>query len=147
MPGNGRPTSLPLTYSPHDRARWRYSERDDEARAAHVEESRIRRRVVRDAMWTPKLTRQVLRLLARIPDPAEALPQLGRTTHELYGRMITEQEFAEQVEAVLAENCRALAAGMCGRPAGYRHYGGRCAACRKAKRGSSASDDGSGSAR
>jgi hypothetical protein len=46
--------------------------------------------------------------------------------------------FAEEVETVLRDHCRARKPGACGSAAGYKNHGGRCRAFRTAKRGAAA---------
>jgi hypothetical protein len=132
MPAHSLPVKSPAT-------RYRYGDRDDDARAAHSRQTRLHKHRFVEIEFPPAECGRLLELLADTPDVVKAAAALGVSHNLVYGRMHWDTEFRDQVEKVLAENCAAAAAqtettgDLCGTYKGYRRFGGRCARCRLAK--------------
>lgn len=112
-------------------SRYRYGKRDPVARAEHTRQSREWRRDLADAAFPVVDQRKFLRLLWRYGDLPSAAERVGQTVMAIYGRAKWDREFAALVERVLTHLCRDNP--RCGQWDGYKR-GGRCSACRQAKR-------------
>lgn len=115
--------------------RYRYGERLASFRAEHTRQSREWRRTLADAAFPDSDRRRFLQLLWRYGNLPSAAARVGVTVNAVYGRMRRDTEFAALVERVLTHLCGDNP--QCGRAMGYK-LGGRCRACRAAKRGNNA---------
>ncbi|QYN41204.1 hypothetical protein K1T35_48575 (plasmid) [Pseudonocardia sp. DSM 110487] len=112
-------------------SRYRAGHRDAVSRAGHAADTTgWRRRLAQIEVddITLALLVSAVRASGDLRDAAE---RCGLTVQKVYGRMAWDARFSEQLELALAEACSG--GEHCGTVRGYRS-GGRCAACRTAKR-------------